>query len=87
MPSWGLRFSENAIKDLTFWAKTNPKKYSKCKQIFEHILTDPFTGIAKPEPLRHQLSGCWSRRLDKQHRIVYKVENKVITIIACRYHY
>ena len=87
MSSWELKFSENALKDLTFWVQTNPKKYSKCKQIFENISNDPFNGIAKPELLRHFLSGCWSRRLDKQNRIVYKVENKVIIILTCRYHY
>lgn len=56
-------------------------------RIIREIQRDPFTGIGKPEPLRHELSGCWSRRIDHEHRIVYQVLTDRVRILACRYHY
>jgi toxin YoeB len=60
----------------------------RIERLIEAVLTDPFSGIGKPEPLRHvQLKGCWSRRITKEHRLVYSVERGVITFLQCRYHY
>ncbi|MFZ0749897.1 MAG: Txe/YoeB family addiction module toxin, partial [Pyrinomonadaceae bacterium] len=51
------------------------------------VQRDPFRGIGKPEPLKHELKGCWSRRIDQEHRLVYQVKDEKIRIVACRYHY
>jgi toxin YoeB len=56
-------------------------------RLIEEVHREPFTGIGKPEPLRHELSGCWSRRIGKEHRLIYQVTEEKIRILACRYHY
>lgn len=82
-----LEFDDNAIEDLRYWAKISPKKYQKIKSLIEEVQKTPFSGTGKPEPLKHNLKGCWSRRIDKEHRLVYKPEKNSIVILACRYHY
>ena len=59
----------------------------RINQLIRDIGRDPFSGIGKPEPLKHQLSGFWSRRIDDEHRLVYRIDGKAIVIIQCRYHY
>ena len=56
-------------------------------QLIEQMLRSPFTGPGKPEPLKFRLVGCWSRRIDREHRLVYKVESDTLVVLACRYHY
>jgi len=56
-------------------------------KLIKEVQRDPFTGTGKPEPLKHALSGCWSRRIDQEHRLVYQVREDKIRILACRYHY
>ncbi|MGB6943904.1 MAG: Txe/YoeB family addiction module toxin [Bryobacteraceae bacterium] len=56
-------------------------------RLIREIQRDPFTGVGKPEPLKHELKGCWSRRIDDEHRLVYQVHQDRIRILACRYHY
>ncbi|WP_084260288.1 Txe/YoeB family addiction module toxin [Thiothrix lacustris] len=56
-------------------------------ELIKDIQRDPFDGIGKPEPLRHNLSGCWSRRITETHRIVYTVQNGEVVILQCRFHY
>jgi toxin YoeB len=56
-------------------------------RLIRDVLRDPFTGIGKPEPLKRELGGCWSRRIDGEHRLVYRVQKEKIRILACRYHY
>jgi len=63
------------------------KKALKIVKLIEAIQREPFTGIASPEPLKHELSGAWSRRIDKEHRLVYQVFDNKIKILSCRYHY
>ena len=63
------------------------KKALKIIKLIKEIQKDPFRGIGKPEPLKHDLSGCWSRRIDGEHRLVYRVSEEKIRILACRYHY
>lgn len=70
-----------------FWADTDRKMLTRINRLIEAVVRDPFTGIGKPEPLRNQLSGCWSRRIDHEHRLVYRVEAAQLVILQCRYHY
>ncbi|MBI4690772.1 MAG: Txe/YoeB family addiction module toxin [Nitrospirae bacterium] len=82
-----LEFDQSAIEDLAWWIEKDRKKALKIIRLFTEIQKDPFYGIGKPEPLKHELSGCWSRRIDDVHRIVYEVLENRIRILACRYHY
>jgi len=82
-----LIFSENGWSDYIFWQNTNKKMLKKINNLIKEIKRDPFNGLGKPEPLKYELSGYWSRRIDNEHRLVYKVYDNSIYIIACRYHY
>ena len=74
-------------EDLRYWVKTNRKIALRALTIVEDILRDPFTGIGKPEPLKHLTAGAWSRRLTREHRIVYLVSEDRIDFLQARYHY
>lgn len=76
-----------AFEDLAWWIKQDRAKALRIISLIKEIEREPFTGIGKPEPLKHELKGCWSRRIDQEHRIVYEVTDKKIRILACRYHY
>ncbi|NOQ92606.1 MAG: Txe/YoeB family addiction module toxin [Flavobacteriaceae bacterium] len=84
-------FTKNALEDYSYWEKNNKKIASRIKQLLKQIQQNPFQGIGNPEPLKHDLKGYWSRRLNREHRIVYKVEGKgktqIITVIQVRFHY
>ena len=82
-----LEFDSLAFQDLAWWVKKNRKQALQIMKLIEAIQRQPFEGIGKPEPLKHELSGCWSRRIDKEHRLVYQVFDDKIRIVACRYHY
>jgi toxin YoeB len=82
-----LVFSENAWEDYLYWQKTEKKVLKRINQLIKEIQRSPFQGIGKPEPLKHGLAGYWSRRINDEHRIVYKVENKSVYIAQLRYHY
>jgi toxin YoeB len=82
-----LTFTENAWDDYLSWQKLDKKMVRKINVLIKAIHRTPFEGIGKPEPLKFDLSGYWSRRIDQEHRLVYKVLEKEIVIIACRYHY
>ena len=82
-----LEFDSLAFQDLAWWVKKNRKQALRIMKLIEAIQRQPFEGIGKPEPLKHELSGCWSRRIDKEHRLVYQVFDDKIRIVACRYHY
>ena len=79
--------SEQAEEDIHFWNSADPEKTEKIIHLLENIAHTPYSGIGKPEPLQHALSGCWSRRIDREHRLVYKVEHDSLLIISCRFHY
>jgi len=79
--------SEAAKAHLAFWQKTKPKFASKILRLFEELRTTPFSGTGKPEPLKHEFSGCWSRRIDLEHRLVYRVDGDTVTILSCQFHY
>lgn len=80
-------FTPESWEDYLYWQKNDKKNLRRINELIKDIKRNPFEGTGKPEPLRYQLQGCWSRRIDQEHRIVYEVEEGLIRIIACRYHY
>lgn len=80
-------FSEAAWEDYTYWQKTDKKMLNRTNELIKAIMRTPFEGIGKPEPLKHGLAGYWSRRINDEHRIVYKVHDGSLLIAQCRYHY
>ena len=82
-----LVFAENAWEDYLYWQKTDKKILKRINTLLKDITRDPFEGIGKPEPLKHALSGYWSRRINDEHRIVYKIQNNSLLIAQLRFHY
>ncbi|HEB92840.1 MAG TPA: Txe/YoeB family addiction module toxin [Gammaproteobacteria bacterium] len=80
-------FSGNAWEDYLYWQKTDRKILKRVNLLIRDIQRSPFEGIGKPEPLKHALSGYWSRRIDSKHRIVYKAETDALLIAQLRHHY
>ena len=80
-------FSEHAWEDYLFWQKTDRKILRRINNLIKEISREPFKGTGKPEPLKHALSGYWSRRITDADRIVYKVEGDSVLIAQLRYHY
>jgi toxin YoeB len=82
-----LIFSEHAWNDYLHWQKTNKKILKRINHLIKDVRRSPFKGIGKPEPLKHALAGYWSRRINDEHRFVYKVSNGSMLIAQLRYHY
>lgn len=82
-----LIFSEQAWEDYLHWQKNDRKVLTRINQLIQEIQREPFSGIGKPEPLKHALSGYWSRRINDEHRIVYKVQDGSLLLAQLRYHY
>ena len=82
-----ITFSKNAWEDYTSWQTDDKRMLKKINKLIKDIQRNPFSGIGKPEPLKFDLSGLWSRRIDREHRLVYKIKDKEILIYSCRYHY
>ncbi len=82
-----LIFAEKAWEDYLYWQKTDKKMVSRIHALIKDIQREAFKGIGKPEPLKHALSGYWSRRINDEHRIVYKIVDGSILIAQLRYHY
>jgi len=82
-----LVFSRHAWDDYLHWQKTDRRMVRRINVLIENILRSPFEGIGKPEPLKNQLAGCWSRRIDGEHRLVYRVEGESIEIVQARHRY
>ena len=82
-----LTFTPDAWEDYLYWQGQDKKTLKRINHLLREIMREPFAGIGKPEPLRENLSGNWSRRIDDTHRLIYAVEQMMIVIIACRYHY
>ena len=80
-------FSKNAWEDYTSWLSVDRKMIKKINDLIKDIQRSPFDGKGKPEALKYDLAGLWSRRIDKEHRLVYKVEDKQLFIYSCKYHY
>ena len=82
-----LVFSERAWEDYLYWQKTDKKVLRRVNILIKEVKRDPFSGIGKPEPLKHALSGYWSRRIDESNRMVYKIFRDALLIAQLRYHY
>jgi toxin YoeB len=82
-----LAWSLTAWKDYLYWQKNDKKKLIRINSLIKECLRDPFEGMGNPEPLKHDLQGFWSRRIDKEHRLVYSFKEGELLIVACRYHY
>ncbi len=80
-------FVDDSWEDYLYWQKTNKKYLKKINDLLKDISRTPFTGIGKPEPLKHKYSGYWSRKIDKEHRLIYTVKENEIHIAKCRFHY
>lgn len=86
--NFSIEFSETALEDYKYWKNTNNiKMIDRIKQLLTNMAETPFVGIGKPEGLKYELSGYWSRRINKEHRIVYKVQHEKIIVIQLRGHY
>jgi toxin YoeB len=77
----------DAWEDYQYWIETDKKVLKKINSLIKDCQRNPFSGIGNPEPLKHEFSGYWSRRITGEHRIVYKAENDILYIAQCRYHY
>ncbi|CAD6882077.1 YoeB toxin protein [Methylomonas albis] len=82
-----IAFERSAFQDFNEWAQTDRKIYQRIVSLINDIARNPHSGLGKPEPLKHQLQGFWSRRIDQEHRLVYRVQNGECLIVACKYHY
>ena len=80
-------FSEIAWDDYTSWQTEDKKMLRKINELIKAIKSDPFNGIGKPEPLKYDLANFWSRRIDREHRLVYQIQDKNLLIYSCKYHY
>ena len=76
-----------AFKEMTYWAEEDIRVLVKIFELIKDIQRNPFEGLGKPEPLKHKFKGLWSRRITKEHRLLYKFSNEEITIISCRFYY
>jgi len=82
-----VSFTDDAFNEYNYWAETDREIYRKVVKIIHDIGRSPFSGLGKPEPLRYNYQGCWSRRITGEHRIVYKILSDEILIISCKNHY
>lgn len=82
-----LEFDADAFEDLAWWIENDRKKALKIVKLIREVQRNPFEGTGQPEALKHNLSGCWSRRIDQEHRLIYEVLDDKIRVLACRFHY
>ena len=82
-----LLFSPQAWEDYQYWIQSDKKVLKKINELLKEISRNPYSGIGKPEPLKHALSGYWSRRITDEHRLVYRIDDEVLKIAQLRYHY
>lgn len=80
-------WAEQAWEDYTYWQHTDKKVLKRINTLIKDITRQPFEGLGDPEPLKHHWSGYWSRRIDREHRLVYKVADQTVIVVQCRYHY
>lgn len=80
-------FTPKALEEYNYWKKVSPQIAQRIKRLIEAVSQQPFEGIGKPEKLKFELSGLWSRRIDSEHRLVYMVTDTEIQVVSCRYHY
>ena len=82
-----VHFHQEAFAQFTAWASADPILFERLTRLIADTVRGPFEGIGKPEPLKHQLKGYWSRRINAEHQLVYKVTSEAIIVVSCRYHY
>jgi len=82
-----LKFTDEAWDSYIYWQSQNGKRFKRIGDLIKDAQREPFAGIGKPEPLKHSLSGCWSRRIDETNRLVYMIVDEELIILSCRYHY
>lgn len=82
-----ISFDLNGWEDYLHWQNTNKQIFKRINYLIKEITRTPFSGTVKPEPLKGDLSGFWSRRINDEHRLVYKIQGSELIIIQCRYHY
>ncbi len=83
-----IEYTLQASEDLAYWKKVNNQiVLRKIRKLIESILQNPYEGIGKPEPLKHNFSGCWARRINQEHRLVYEVDTNLITVLSMKGHY
>lgn len=82
-----LLWAEEAWDDYLYWQNTDKRTLKRINELIRDVRRSPFSGIGKPEPLKHSLSGFWSRRITDEHRLVYAINDGTMLIAACRYHY
>jgi len=80
-------FVDESWEDYLYWQKTNKKTLKRINDLLKNISREPYSGIGKPEPLKHKYKGFWSRRIDGEHRLIYRVKGNEIHIAKCRFHY
>ncbi|WP_404297365.1 Txe/YoeB family addiction module toxin [Halomonas sp.] len=81
-----LSWASQAWEDYLYWQSRDKKTLKRVNTLIKDIQRQPFDGLGDPEPLRHQWSGYWSRRIDREHRLVYRVTDNAIVMVQCRYH-
>ena len=82
-----IQFTPEAWEDYLYWQTTDKQILRRINELLKEAARTPFSGKGKPEPLRHELQGCWSRRINQEHRLVYQVEEKILRLISVRFHY
>ena len=82
-----LAFSSRAWADYLYWQDTDPRLVQRINELLKDVVRNPFTGIGKPEPLKYEFAGYWSRRIDQKHRLIYRASQDSILIAQCRFHY
>jgi toxin YoeB len=82
-----LLFTSGSWDDYLYWQKNDKKILKRINLLIKETIRNPFEGVGKPEPLKHQLQGCWSRRIDLEHRLVYEITDTTVRIISCKFHY
>ena len=82
-----VNFTARATAHYQWMSKHEPKLQAKINRLIDDVLRDPYRGLGKPEPLKYDYAGCWSRRIDDEHRLVYRIDGDVVIILQCRYHY
>ena len=82
-----LKFTDEAWESYIYWQTQDKKTLKRINDLIQAAQRDPFVGIGKPEPLKHSLSDCWSRRIDETNRLVYQVQDDELIVISCRHHY
>ncbi len=82
-----LAFVEDAWADYLYWQKNDKNTLKRINFLIKETMRTPFSGIGKPEPLKFDMASCWSRRIDTEHRLVYKIQHETLIILQCRHHY